>query len=109
MKRNGLWREDGVYFVEHGEMVSGSSDACDCVLTDLLQTFGHLCEIAVRAAHSQGLIPFPATETRVSGDEADALSGQASLLLGSNAVVRASRAQVFGWRPRGVGLVDYIS
>ena len=75
----------------------------------IYQTFGELSSKIASEAHKQGLIPKGSVEKVIDGKEADALSGHASLLWGTNAVIKSSRAKsLLDWKPSRPSLADEI-
>ncbi|PSN64165.1 NAD(P)-binding protein [Corynespora cassiicola Philippines] len=88
----GIWNQEGIYLPENGNMKFGELNA----------------QIAVEAK-SQGLIPDGSVDTIINAKEADELSGHASVLWGTNAISRSSRAQAnLGWQPLRPSLGDEI-
>lgn len=85
------WNSEGIYNAENGKM-----------------QFGELGSLITAEARSQGLIKSADTEI-IDAKRADELSGHASVLWGTNAVVRASRAQAsLSWKPVAPSLKDEI-
>lgn len=61
-------------------------------------------DIAAEAA-KQGLIPDGTVRKTINGEEADGESGHASILWGTNAMQKSSRARKnLNWQPSGVSL-----
>ncbi|KAF2123841.1 NAD dependent epimerase/dehydratase family protein [Dothidotthia symphoricarpi CBS 119687] len=89
--REGLWNKDGVYNMENGEM-----------------SFKELGTLIAKEAHKQDLIAKSDLET-IDAGEADSLSGHASILWGTNARTKASKArEELGWTPNGEPLASTI-
>ncbi|KAJ4298019.1 hypothetical protein N0V90_005918 [Kalmusia sp. IMI 367209] len=89
---NNLWKRNGIYFPENGSM-----------------TFGDLSAKIASEAHAQGFIKNPSVEKVIDAKEADALSGHASILWGTNAILTASRARsLLKWQPSRPSLADEI-
>lgn len=73
------------------------------VLTD--QAFGDLNALIANAAHKQGFIKADGHLETIDAAKADSLSGHASILWGTNARTRSSKAQKnLGWKPTGASL-----
>ncbi|OBT76837.1 hypothetical protein VF21_04794 [Pseudogymnoascus sp. 05NY08] len=87
-QKHGLWNKEGIYCPENG-----------------VKEFGELSmDIAAEAA-KQGLIPDGIVRKTVNGEEADGESGHASILWGTNAMQKSSRARKnLNWQPSGVSL-----
>ncbi|KAF2654815.1 NAD(P)-binding protein [Lophiostoma macrostomum CBS 122681] len=91
-EKSGLWNEDGIYFPENGDM-----------------EFGELGARIAAEAHKQGLIPKSSVKKVIDAKEADSLSGHASILWGTNAVIKSSRAgSLLEWKPYHPSLRDEI-
>ncbi|RDW56722.1 hypothetical protein BP6252_14015 [Coleophoma cylindrospora] len=89
---NGVWNQEGIYCPENGAT-----------------EFGKLSGGIAAEAAKQGLIPDGTVKKTISGDEADAQSGHASILWGTNAVQKSSRARTkLNWQPSEVSLVEEI-
>ncbi|KAF2846165.1 NAD(P)-binding protein [Plenodomus tracheiphilus IPT5] len=92
--KEGVWGEQGVYNVEGGELA-----------------FATLGQLIADKAHGQGLIPHSSNDEfeAITAERADELSGHASVLWGTNARTRASRARkLLGWETRGLALQDTL-
>lgn len=75
----------------------------------MCQSFGELSTKIAKEAHRQGLIPKSSTEKVIDAKEADELSDHASILWGTNAVIKSSRARsLLNWRPSRESLTDEI-
>ncbi|KAL6708744.1 hypothetical protein ACN47E_002440 [Coniothyrium glycines] len=89
--KDGIWNDDGVYNIENGEL-----------------TFKNLSELITNEALSQGHAKNNKLTT-IDASEADALSSHASILWGTNARTRASKArQALGWKPSAQSLAGTI-
>ncbi|KAF2794424.1 NAD(P)-binding protein [Melanomma pulvis-pyrius CBS 109.77] len=90
--KTGLWNRDGVYLPENGKL-----------------EFGELSTQIAVEAHKQGLIPDASMHKVINPKEADALSGHASILWGTNALLHSSKANsILNWTPSGPSLSEEI-
>ncbi|KAF3006672.1 hypothetical protein E8E13_008546 [Curvularia kusanoi] len=86
--KDGFWNEDGVFNVENGELA-----------------FGDLCSSIAKEAYKQGFIKLGDRLDTIDAAQADSLSDHASILWGTNARTRSSKAQqIIGWKPVGPSL-----
>lgn len=78
-----MWNEDGVYFVENGNM-----------------SFGELSQAVAAEAHKQGLIASPEVSRSLDASEANEYMPHGAVLWGTTAVGESQRAKtLLGWRP----------
>jgi nucleoside-diphosphate-sugar epimerase len=108
----GIWNTDGVYNVAVSEMVRIAPwISCKIsLLIDALQSFGELSTRIAEEAARQGLIKADQALETIDTRRADTLSGHASILWGTNARTRSSRAQkLLGWKPSAPSLGETIA
>ncbi|KAF2179689.1 NAD(P)-binding protein [Zopfia rhizophila CBS 207.26] len=90
--KSGVWNKDGIYFPENGQM-----------------EFGELSSRIAAAAQSRSLIPDATIKRVISADEAEVFMAHGSILWGTNAVGKSSRARSrLGWKPSGASLENEI-
>lgn len=77
---------------------------------NILQTFKELGTLIAKEAQEQGLIAGDADVETIDAKKADSLSGHASILWGTNARTKASKARKeLGWNPSGASLQSTLS
>lgn len=85
------WNDEGIYNTENGKI-----------------SFGELGSLIAIEAHSQGFIESADTEM-IDAKKADELLSHASILWGTNAIVKASKARdKLAWNPSAPSLKDEI-
>ncbi|KAF2009725.1 NAD(P)-binding protein [Aaosphaeria arxii CBS 175.79] len=88
----GLWNDEGIYTPENGSL-----------------TFGELSEKIAAEAKKQDLIPEGSVKKVLDAQGVDALSGHASILWGTNAVLGSSRARsLLHWKPSRPSLEETL-
>ncbi|KAF2149197.1 NAD(P)-binding protein [Myriangium duriaei CBS 260.36] len=90
--RDDLWNAKGIYAVENGQM-----------------EFGELSRRIAKSAHEQGFIDSPSSDDKITGDQADSLVGHASVLWGTNAVLKSTKSQsLLGWKAQQPSLAELV-
>lgn len=78
-------------------------------VTDRFQEFGELCSKVAVEAYRRNLIPEASVKKIFNAEEVDRLSGHASILWGTNAVLKSTRARsLLNWQPSRPSLEDEI-